>query len=125
MNPSQVESPLLGPVLFFKLLQAANSTPSNLGQLFTFRIWKVGGGGELQEDKFLELEVKGGAKAGLGNAPQMGLPWKARLLEASPSPRHSHHAVPGLPAARAQPRELASVQPSPLRSTHSLFGIPH
>lgn len=114
-NPSQIRTysrsnPTFSSVLLFKLLQAANSLHLTRGNFLPSLLESWWGRG-LPEDEFSELEeLKAGGKRDeyrLGKCPADGTAQGSEaargLHSGPPSPSHSHHSIPGLPAARAQP----------------------
>lgn len=118
---SPTPNPTSSSVLLFKLLQAANSLRLNLWQLLPSHLESWWGRGP-HEDEFSELKELtggGGANTGPGNVPQMGYSGKQGFAGppqhlASP-PLYSRSSHSPRPAP-----ELASMQSSPLRSTHPL-----
>ena len=133
-NPSQIRTysrsnPTFSSVLLFKLLQAANSLHLTRGNFLPSLLESWWGRG-LPEDEFSELEeLKAGGRGmntGSGNAPRMGRPREARQRGASTEAPFPQPFPPLNSRSSRCPRpapELASMQSSPLRSTHPLFGI--
>lgn len=130
-HPSRIRThsrsnPTFFSVLLFKLLQAVNSTPSNLWQLFTFPSGKLVGEGTARGRILGAKRVNGGGEYRPRKCPTDWMPRKASVCgAASVSP--SHYFIPGLPVVRAEPQNsrLCSLLPS-APPTHSLgFSLPH
>lgn len=87
-HPSQIRThsrsnPTFFSVLLFKLLQAANSTPSNLWQLFTFPSGKLVGEGTARGRILGAERVNGGGEYRPRKCPTDGMPRKASVCGAA------------------------------------------
>lgn len=133
-NPSQIRTysrsnPTFSSVLLFKLLQAANSLHLTRGNFLPSLLESWWGKG-LPEDEFSELEKLKQGEEGRIQAREMPRGWDGPGKQGSAGPPQRPPFPQPFPPLNSRsshcPRpvpELASMQSSPLRSTHPLFGI--